>query len=212
MSERRSHARLLLVLGLLAVPPAALLVQSIALRAQHATNGTVVSSGKTRTYLLHVPETADPDRAVPLVVSFHGGALTAARQRDLTRWNEVADREGFLVVYPSGKPVFGNGPRDWNAVDPGTEVDVDVRFIGDLLDQLEATHRIDPRRIYVDGLSNGGAFAFALSCLLSDRIAAVGTVAAAHTLPPTWCDEQRPASARPRPLRRSRPRGDPAPR
>lgn len=201
MSERRAPSRkvLLLVLGLLALPPTALLAQWLVLRVQDATNGTVVTSGERRTYLLHVPETLDPDRPAPLVISLHGGALTATRQRDITGWNEVADREGFLVVYPSGRPVFGSGPRGWAAVEPGPVVEADVRFIADLLDQIEASHRIDPRRIYVDGLSNGGAFAFVLSCMLGDRIAAVGTVAAAHLLPDTWCDEQRQASARPVP-------------
>ena len=42
------------------------------------------------------------------------------------------------------------------------------------------THNIDPARIYANGLSNGGGMAFVLSCTMSDRIAAVGLVAAAH--------------------------------
>ena len=48
-------------------------------------------------------------------------------------------------------------------------------------------------RIYANGMSNGGGMAFALSCKLSDRIAAVGAVAAAQTLPWAWCGDSRPA-------------------
>ena len=51
---------------------------------------------------------------------------------------------------------------------------------------------IDPTRIYANGLSNGGAMAFVLSCTLSERIAAFGMVAAAQTLPWSWCTDHRP--------------------
>jgi len=62
-----------------------------------------------------------------------------------------------------------------------------------LIDKLEAAYNIDPNRICADGMSNGGGMAFALSCRLSDRIAAVGAVAAAQT--PEWdrCGDSRPA-------------------
>ena len=61
------------------------------------------------------------------------------------------------------------------------------RFISALIDRLEASYNIDPARIYANGLSNGGGMSFVLSCTLSDRIAAVGVVAAAETLPWSWC-------------------------
>src|SRR5205823_6204816 len=59
----------------------------------------------------------------------------------------------------------------------------DVRFISDLIDTLETAYNIDPARIYANGFSLGGGMAFVLSCTLSDRIAAVGMVSAALTLP-----------------------------
>ena len=68
----------------------------------------------------------------------------------------------------------------------------DVRFISDLIDDLEKTYNIDPTRIYANGLSAGGGMSFALSCTMSDRIAAIGTVAAARVLPWSWCTDQRP--------------------
>ena len=69
---------------------------------------------------------------------------------------------------------------------------MDVRFISELIDTLEAAYNIDPTRIYANGLSNGGGMAFVLSCTLSDRIAAVGMVAAAQLLPFSWCTDRRP--------------------
>jgi len=66
---------------------------------------------------------------------------------------------------------------------------VDAKFISDLIEKLEAEKNIDPVRIYADGMSNGGGMAFAVSCRLSDRAAAVGAVAAAQTLPRSWCKD-----------------------
>jgi polyhydroxybutyrate depolymerase len=68
----------------------------------------------------------------------------------------------------------------------------DVTFISDLIDTLKATYNIDPERIYANGFSLGGGMAFVLSCTLSDRIAAVGMVSAAQTLPWGWCRDDRP--------------------
>ena len=77
-------------------------------------------------------------------------------------------------------------------MEPSALLMTDVRFISELIDTLEATYNIDPSRIYANGLSNGGGMSFVLSCTLSDRIAAVGMVAAAQTLPWKWCTDQRP--------------------
>jgi polyhydroxybutyrate depolymerase len=104
-----------------------------------------------------------------------------------SRWSRLADEQGFIVVYPSGSDL----PRIWH-VERGADLQSDVRFISELIDTLQAAYNIDPARIYADGLSNGGGMAFVLSCTLSDRIAAVGMVAAAQTLPWTWCTDDRP--------------------
>jgi polyhydroxybutyrate depolymerase len=70
---------------------------------------------------------------------------------------------------------------------------LDVKFISDLIGKLEAAYNIDPSRIYADGISNGGGMAFALSCRLSNQIAAIGAVAAAQAfLPVDPCGDSRP--------------------
>ena len=66
------------------------------------TNGTLVSSGEKREYLLYVPESYDRARPTPLVISMHGAGLWGAAQREMSQWNRVADEHGFIVVYPSG--------------------------------------------------------------------------------------------------------------
>src|SRR3989441_9162326 len=106
---------------------------------------------------------------------------------NVSRWNRLGDSQGFIVVYPAGSGV----PKIWH-VDRGAGLMRDVRFISALIDTLEAAYNIDPTRIYANGLSIGGGMAFVLSCTLSDRIAAVGMVAAAQSLPSSWCTDHRP--------------------
>src|SRR5471030_924979 len=117
----------------------------------------------------------------------HGAGGWPVQQMELSRWNRMADEHGFIVVYPSG--IESAGPRVWHM--GGDGLMRDVRFISELIDKLEAAYNIDPSRIYANGISNGGGMSFVLSCTLSSRIAAVGMVAAAQTLPWSWCTDQR---------------------
>jgi polyhydroxybutyrate depolymerase len=182
-----------IALALIAVPLLLIAIDAAWFHADNRTNGAIVSSGDKREYLLYVPSSYDRNRPVPLVISLHGGAMWPAQQRHVSRWNEVADEHGFLVVYPGGRTLLGTGGRHrvWN-VNRGPGLGKDVRFISDLIDDLQARYNIDPARIYLNGLSNGGGMSFVLSCKLSDRIAAVGMVGAAQSLPWSWCTDDRP--------------------
>lgn len=152
------------------------------------TNGTLGSSGERREYLIHVPERYRPDEPTPLVISMHAGATWPAHQQNLAHWNRLADEHGFIVVYPSASGF----PKVWETFRVGAGLERDVRFISDLIDTLRALYNVDPARIYANGMSNGGGMAFVLSCTLSDRIAAVGLVATAQSLPAGWCRNARP--------------------
>jgi len=176
------------VLVLIGLPPVLALVEAVSFYVRNRSNGSIVSSGQEREYLLYVPESYDRTKPTPLVISMHGGALWPAAQMEISRWNRMADEHGFLVVYPSG--ITGAGPRAWH-VGRGPGLMRDVRYISELIDTLKAAYNIDSTSIYADGLSNGGGMAFVLSCTLSDRIAAVGMVAAALFLPWSWCTDER---------------------
>jgi polyhydroxybutyrate depolymerase len=177
------------VLLLVGLPAALALAEAASFYVLNRNNGTIVSAGREREYLLYVPRSYDRTRPTPLVISMHGGAMWPAQQQEVSGWNEVAEAEGFIVVYPSG--TSRRGPRRW-VVDGGAEHLADVRFISDLIDTLEAAYNIDPTRIYADGFSNGGGMAFALSCTMPDRIAAVGMVASAQFRPWSSCTDRRP--------------------
>lgn len=176
--------RVMMVIGL---PVVLVLAASVFYYFLNRTSGAIISSNLKREYLLHVPGSYDRSKPAPLVISMHGGGSWPAFQMNTSRWNRLADEHGFIVVYPAGSGT----PMSWH-VDRGAGRMKDVRFISDLIDTLEKAYNIDPTRIYADGLSNGAGMTFVLSCTLSDRIAAVGMVAAAHSLPWNWCTDHRP--------------------
>lgn len=180
---------IVVVVGL---PLAVFLITFVTISVLDRTNGTIVSSGQTREYLLHVPESYDPAQPTPLVISMHAGATWPAHQKNLSRWNRLADESGFIVVYPSGTPVLFDVVRIWHSFGLGAGLERDVRFISELIDTLQSAYNIDPARIYANGMSNGGGMAFVLSCTLSDRVAAVGMVAPAQSLPSSWCTNAQP--------------------
>jgi polyhydroxybutyrate depolymerase len=128
------------------------------------------SDGQTRQYLLHVPTTYRLEEPAALVLVFHGAGIGAERFVGYSRFSNVADREGFLIVYPQGLN------EAWNP-SPGSR---DVQFIRDLIDHLQRRCRVDPDRIYASGHSNGGGMVDRLACELADRIAAVGTISGAY--------------------------------
>src|SRR6266571_3530991 len=169
------------LLAIIGLPVLLVLVVVVSVAILDRTNGTIVSSGKPRSFLLYVPPSYDRAKPTPLVISMHGAAGWPAQQMNLSRWNRLAESQGFVVVYPSGSDV----PKIWH-VDRGAGLARDVTFISALIDTLEAAYNIDPTRIYANGLSAGGGMAFVLSRTLSDRIAAVGLVAAAQPMDGSW--------------------------
>lgn len=152
---------------------------------ENRTNGRLISSGELRRYLLYVPESYDPAKPTPLVITIHGFAQWPAHQAYITRWNDLADEYGFIVVYPSGTGF----PKRWRAGQNGGETDpkIEIQFFKDLIDKLESEYTIDSTRIYANGLSNGGGMSYVLGCLLSDRIAAIGGVSGAYSFPLEDC-------------------------
>jgi polyhydroxybutyrate depolymerase len=172
-SARRRRLALSAVIVCITLPGAAAFVEGVTFYGQNRSTDFISVGEWKRGYVLHVPEDLDRSQPVPLIISLHGGFLWGATQRDISRWNDVADREGFIVAYPSG--AGRASPRRWRG-DPD-----DVEFITRLIDTLVTVNDVDPDRVYADGLSNGGGMAFALSCAIPDRIAAVGIVAGALT-------------------------------
>lgn len=155
------------------------------------TNGSMLSSGVERKYLLHVPETYDPSTPSPLVLSIHGFSSWPQNLMETSRWNDLADREGFIVVYPSGTGF----PKRWRLpvnVMGLSASEEDVIFLTGLIDSLEQQYNIDSQRVYINGFSNGAGMTVVMGCRLSERVAAVGGVAGAYVFPLESCNQTRP--------------------
>jgi len=143
---------------------------------------TLKHGGRERSYIVHVPPNAAQPAAV--VISLHGGGGNAAAHQAYVRTDALADREGFVVVYPNGTgPTAAAKLLTWNA---GTccgyaqahDVD-DVGFVAALLDDLAARTPIDAKRVFATGMSNGAMMSYRLGAERPDRIAAIAPVAGA---------------------------------
>lgn len=152
---------------------------------------TLSSSGETRSYLLYVPDSYHRSTPSALVIALHGYSSKPSDMVFTSRWNDLADQEGFIVAYPrgSGDPTYWRSSATSYAP---RNSQVDVQFISDLIDQLDSEYNIDPARIYVNGMSMGGGMSYVLGCQLSDRIAAVGGVSGAYSYPIDLCQPSRP--------------------
>jgi polyhydroxybutyrate depolymerase len=193
MTTRRRRLIVILLFVVVGLPVLLVLLVAASLHVLNETNGTIVSSGVKREYLLYVPTSYDRAKPTPLVISLHAAALWPAAQMKTSQWNKVADEHGFIVVYPSATamaplPFLPRLPV-WRTdeTEPEAGLTEDVRFVSDLIDALQSDYNIDATRVYANGFSNGGAMASVLTCALSDRIAAVGTVSPAQDTPPeSW--------------------------
>src|SRR5207302_39170 len=121
------------VLALLSLPVLLVLVEAVSFRVANRPNGSFMSSGRKREYLLYVPRSYDRSKPTALVISLHGAGMWGAAQKETSQWNRVADEHGFIVVYPSGEG--GGGPRVWHE-GGGAGPSRDVRFISELIDTL----------------------------------------------------------------------------
>jgi polyhydroxybutyrate depolymerase len=112
-----------------------------------------------------------------LVFALHGYGNTAARFEQTIGFNRIADREGFIVVYPNALPFGPKRKQLWNGGGIynywwAGQAD-DVGFCARLIDTLSAQYTIDPNRVFAFGTSSGGFMAHHLGARLPDRFAAI---------------------------------------
>ena len=140
--------------------------------------GSIVWDGLERSYLIHIPSSYNKTKLMPLVIALHGGGGTAKDMVKLTRggFNTLADKEGFIVVYPDGINKHWNDSRNDMLATDVEEIN-DVGFISALIDYLVETLNVDPNNVYVIGMSNGAMMTYRLALELSNKITAVATVA-----------------------------------
>ena len=134
-------------------------------------DATIDLDGTSRTYTYYVPSNLTANQPVPLVFVLHGTTQTGNGIMDISGFNDLADANQFIVVYPDG---IGNA---WNVGlgAAGSEAD-DLGFIELLVETFTNTYNIDSARLYSCGFSAGGYMSYRLACESSFCFAAVGSV------------------------------------
>lgn len=149
--------------------------------------GSVRVDGRERTYLIDLPPQYDGRTPLPLVVAFHGGGGNAASTRTQTHMTDAGSAHGFIVVYPNGSGRLKNRLLTWNTgtccgYARSSNVN-EVAFVRSMLDSIQRAYKIDAKRIYATGLSNGGMMSHLMGCALSDRFAAIAPVSGELSMP-----------------------------
>lgn len=126
------------------------------------------------TWYEYVPDSYDPSRKTPLVFSMHGGIMNGWGQCIYTSWSHVADREGFIVVYPNAhlrgfwqieceRRFFKqlSEPNDEGIYMHDFPDDIrennDIRIVVKLTEMMKEKYNIDEERIYMQGMSLGNS-------------------------------------------------------
>lgn len=137
---------------------------------------SVKVGAQDRYYLVRAPELC-LKQACPLVLVFHGGMGTGEQIEKHSGFTPLSAKEGFIVVYPNGLN------KQWNDGRKGQNDDVDdMAFVDKLLEDLKHRYKIDEKKIFSTGMSNGGLFSFRLACERSKVFAAIAPVAANHSV------------------------------
>ena len=145
--------------------------------AQQTLNKTMIYNNLTREYIVYIPILYDGSNSMPLLFNFHGYGGQANSYMNFADMRTTSDTAGFILVYPQGYS-NGNGDTHWEVGDLSAVGSADdLGFVEAMIDTLNSEYNINLERVYSCGMSNGGYFSFEIACHLSDRIAAVFSVA-----------------------------------
>jgi polyhydroxybutyrate depolymerase len=159
--------------------------------------------GQERRFVVHVPPCYDGVTPLPIVIALHGATGSCDSFLDETNWGDYANQFGFIALAPQGLPLHAYlpsasiaNPSVWNTGEYGpiyshSKID-DTGFILSALDNVAARWKLNLRRVYLVGYSNGGAMAFRLASEHAERFTALATVSGI-----CWLSDPRPCRSLP---------------
>jgi len=158
--------------------------------AEQPNERVVHHAGADRSYLVYAPPVSRSRAALPpVLIVLHGGGGRARQIMAFTRFNPIATREGFVVLYPQGLDRGWNDGREFQGRD--TDKD-DVGFLLAMLDDVERQGiGIDRAAVGVTGISNGGFMSMRMACEAAGQF--VGIAAVTATMPANVGARCRPA-------------------
>lgn len=139
--------------------------------------GSLGYKGITRNYLYYVPDDL-PDNA-PLILVFHRARSNSSDLRKMLnyRYDELADKHKFLVLYPDGHEKNWNDCRT-KPSDSAHKLNIDdTGYISALIDLFKKNHSIDKTKVYVTGFSAGGHMCIKLAAEIPDAISKMALAA-----------------------------------
>lgn len=149
-----------------------------------------VDLGEPRPTLLYLPQSYDGSSHVPLLINLHGYTGTGASQSAYTRLQEVAFNSGIAYIAPDGS-ADNLGNNYWNATTACCDFNKsgvdDVSYLDSLIERAVESAKIDTRRIYMFGHSNGHFMSYAYLCSGKINVAAVAGLAGAMDPDPIKC-------------------------
>jgi polyhydroxybutyrate depolymerase len=140
------------------------IIQLVLSQSTFAQLFSILDQGITRTYIVHLPSGYNANSQYPLVINLHGLNSDAAQQESYSQFDNVADNNNFIVVYPNANA------GSW--VVNGTS---DVDFISHLIDTIRSNYNCN-NCLFLIGMSQGGFLAYKLACSLSQPINAIAVV------------------------------------
>jgi len=144
-------------------------------------SGTAQAEGGSRHYKIWAPATLEKGKASPLLMMLHGCTHDAEDTAEISGMNEIAEANQFIVVYPE-QSRLANLMKCWNWFDPKHQARNagEPSILAAVIDKVRSNHNVDPDRIYLAGVSAGGAMASILGATYPDLFAAIAVIAGAQ--------------------------------
>lgn len=142
---------------------------------------TLEFGGLERTYRLYVPKSVTSAKQVPLVLALHGGLGWGDQFATTSRFEALAETEGFIVAFPDG------ADRTWNAgacCGQAARKNIDdAGFLAALIGELSRQLPVDTARVFMTGHSNGAMMSFRFGCERPEMVKAIAPVAGSLEVP-----------------------------
>ena len=151
--------------------------------------------GGSRPTTLYVPTTYSDGKAAPLLILLHGYSAAGLLEDYYLSLRAGAESHGMLYAHPDGL-LDSTNHRYWNATDACCAADPvkadDSKYLSALVGEISARYKVDPKRVYFAGHSNGAFMSYRMACEHADLIAGIMSLAGE-----TWLDATRCAPSAP---------------